>query len=275
MNPIEIAQFIAIPVAVAAGIAIMSWWLFSSKRLQPLGVIIAVGVSSLVAFALQEGLPSVPPTQKWHWLVLTVLIVFLLACLYPLFRAWDKLMVLQAIIAGIIAAVLLQFPGQSDVSYRVSILFLVLFVSVGLRRLTIPPWHMYIAAWSALAGLSILALQASFAKLAFFAGAMSAVAAALFVLQCVKPSETKSVQVLFGVLVVGCAMCGVAYDPSHAVPLLAWYLPMAGIIIAAIVYFVGKPKYKAVFSIATLELCVLISVIWTLLQTTSQDEMWP
>ena len=275
MNPIEIAQFIAIPVAVAAGIAIMSWWLFSSKRLQPLGVIIAVGVSSFVAFALQEGLPSVPPTQKWHWLVLTVLIVFLLACLYTLFRAWDKLIVLQAIIAGIIAAVLLQFPGQSDVSYRVSILFLVLFVSVGLRRLTIPPWHMYIAAWSALAGLSILALQASFAKLAFFAGAMSAVAAALFVLQCVKPRETKSVQVLFGVLVVGCAMCGVAYDPSHVVPLLAWYLPMAGIIIAAIVYFVGKPKYKAAFSIATLELCVLISVIWTLLQTTPQDEMWP
>ena len=275
MNPVEVLQFVGLPVLIATGIVLLSWHFFSSKRIQPLGVIIAVGVSSIVAFALQEGLPSVPPTQKWHWLVLTVLIVCLLACLYTLFRAWDKLIVLQAIIAGIIAAVLLQFPGQSDVSYRVSILFLVLFVSVGLRRLTLPPWHMYFASWSALAGLSILALQASFAKLAFFAGAMSAVAAAMFVLQCVKPRETKSVQVLFGVLIVGCAVCGVAYDPSHVVPLLAWYLPMAGIIIAAIVYFVGKPKYKAAFSIATLELCVLISVIWTLLQTTPQDEMWP
>jgi hypothetical protein len=253
----------------------MSWWLFSSKRLQPLGAIIAVGVSSVVAFSLQDGLPNIPPQEKWHWLIITSTIAALMACMYPLFKCWDKLIVLQALIAGIIAAVFMQFPNQNGLLERIVMLCLVLFVSIGLRRLTIPPWHMYVAAWSALAGLSILALQASFAKLAFFAGAMSAVAAALFVLQCVKPSETKSVQVLFGVLVVGCAMCGVAYDPSHVVPLLAWYLPMAGIIIAAIVYFVGKPKYKAVFSIVTLELCISISVIWTLLQTTPKDEMWP
>jgi hypothetical protein len=275
MNPVEVLQFVGLPVLIATGIVLLSWHFFSSKRIQPLGVIIAVGVSSIVAFALQEGLPSVPPTEKWHWLVLTVLIVFLLACLYPLFRAWDRLIVLQAIIAGIITAACMQFPGQSGFFDRVSILLLVLFVSVGLRRLTLPPWHMYLAAWSVLAGLSILALQASFAKLAFFAGAMSAVSAAMFVLQLLKPRETKSVQVLFGVLIVGCAMCGAAYDPLRAVPLLAWYLPMVGISIAAIAYFLCKPKFRAVVSIATLEFCILFSVIWTLLQATPQDEMWP
>jgi len=275
VSPIEIAQFVGIPVAVATGIMLLSWWALPSKRLQPLGAIVAVGVASMVAFALQEGLPSLPPAQKWHWLVLTVLAVFLFACLYTLFRAWDKLVVLQALIAGVIAAVFMQFPGQNDFFYRVSILLLVLLVSVGLRRLTIPSWHMYIVAWSVLACLSILALQTSFAKLAFFAGAMSAVSAAMFVLGLLNPRETKSVQTVFGVLIVGCAMCGLAYDPSRAVPVVSWFLPMAGITLAAITYFLCKAKYKAAYSIATLELCVVCSLIWTFLQVAPQDEMWP
>ena len=275
MNPLEIAQFIGIPVAVATGLSIVSWWFFSSKRRQPLGVLIAVGCSALVAFALQEGMPSVPPTQKWHWLILTVLIVFFLACLYSLFSKWDKRIILQALIAGIVAAVFMQFPGQSSVLDRIIIFLLVLFVSVGLRRLRIPAWHMYIVAWSVLASLSILALQASFAKLAFFSGAMSAVSAAMFVLQLCKPRETQSVQMLFGVIIVGCAMCGLAYDPSHAVPMFAWYLPLIGITIAAIAFLLCKPKFRSVISIGLLELCLLASVIWTIVQSTPQDDMWP
>ena len=176
---------------------------------------------------------------------------------------------------ALIASVFMQFPGQDSFLYRICILFLVFFVSIGLRRLKLPSWHLYIASWSVLACLSILALQASFAKLAFFAGSMSAVAGAMFVLQIVKPKETKSVQILFGVLIVGCGMCGAAYDPSRAVPLFAWFLPMAGITLAAVVYFLCKTKYKAAFSIAALELCILFSVIWTFLQMTPNEEMWP
>tara|TARA_X000001036_G_scaffold95981_2_gene88698 strand:+ start:651 stop:1478 length:828 start_codon:yes stop_codon:yes gene_type:complete len=275
VNPAEIVQFIGIPVAVATAILMLSWWALPAKHLQSLGAIIAVGVATLVAFALQEGLPSLPPTQQWHWLVLTVLAVFLFTCLYPFFQSLDNLVVLQALIAGIIASVFMQFPGQDSFLYRICILFLVLFVSIGLRQLKLPSWHLYIASWSVLACLSILALQASFAKLAFFAGSMSAVAGAMFVLQIVKPKETRSVQMLFGVLIVGCGMCGAAYDPSRAVPLFAWFLPMAGITLAAVVYFLCKTKYKAAFSIAALELCVLFSVIWTFLQMTPNEEMWP
>ncbi len=275
MSPVEVLQFIGLPVVVATGIVLMGWWLLPSKRLQPLGAIIAIGVSSLVAFSLQDGIPSIPPQEKWHWLIITSTIVALMACVYPLFKSWDKLIVLQATIAGIIAAVFMQFPNQNGLIERIIILCIVLFVSIGLRRLTIPPWHMYVAAWSVLAGLSLLALQASFAKLAFFAGAMSAVAAALLVLQLVKPRETKSVQMLFGVLIVGCAMCGLAYDSARGVPVLAWLLPLAGILLAAGMYFLCKPKYKAVFSIVTLEVCVLMTLLWTFMQSTPKDEMWP
>lgn len=275
MTPIDVLQFIGLPVVVATGIVLMGWWLLPSKRLQPLGAIIAVGVSSLVAFSLQDGIPSIPPQEKWHWLIITSTIVAVLACVYPLCKKWDKLIVFQAFIAGIIAAVFMQFPNQNGLFERIIILLMVLFISVSLRRLTIPPWHMYIASWSILACISVLALQASFAKLAFFAGAMSAVAAALVVLQCIKPRETKSVQMIFGVFIVGCAMCGLAYDPARNVPPFAWILPMLGVPIAAIAYLLCKAKLRAVVSLVLLESCIAIAIYWTFANAVPQNEMWP
>ena len=64
MTPVDVLEFIGLPVVVATGIVLMGWWLLPSKRLQPLGAIIAVGVSSLVAFSLQDGMPSIPPQEK-------------------------------------------------------------------------------------------------------------------------------------------------------------------------------------------------------------------
>ena len=275
MNPVEIVQFIGIPVVVATVIMFLSWGLLRSTRLQPLGATFAVGISSLVAFVLQEGIPAIPPSQKWHWLVMTAIIVSVLACIYPLLKQFDKLIVLQALITGVIAAIFMQFPNQEDWLLRLGIGFSVLFVSVGLRRLTIPPWHMYIASWWVLAGYSFLALQASFAKLAFFAGAMSAVAAALCVLQLLKKRDTKSVQMIFGVFIVGSAMCGLAYDPSHNVPPLAWFLPMIGIPISAIAYFLCKYKYPAFLSLAIIDSFVFAAVIWSIMAAPAGDELWP
>ena len=126
-----------------------------------------------------------------------------------------------------------------------------------------------------LASLSILALQASFAKLAFFAGAMSAVAAALCVLQIVKPRETKSVQMIFGVFIVGCTLCGLAYDPSHAVPTSAWFLPIASIPLSAIAYFLCKGKYKPVLSLSIIALFVSGAVVWAIVAAPPTVEMWP
>ena len=276
MTLIEVLQFVGIPVGIATVIMICSWCLLPAKRLQPLGAVIAVGASCLVAFILQEGIPSVPPTQKWHWLVLTVLLVSLLACMYPLFKVWDELIVLQAIIAGIIAAVLMQFPSQSTLVERCGVLIMVLFVSVGLRRIKIPPWHMYVASWWILAGISILALQSSFAKLAFFAGALSAVAATLFVLQLIKPRETKSVQMIFGVLIVGCSLCGLAYDQSASMHQIAWLLPMIGVPISAATYFIFKNlRYGAMVSLGIIYVFVSMPVIWSIVTTPTGDELWP
>ena len=126
MGPLEVLQFIGIPVAVATIIVVLSWFLFRSKHLQPQGAILAVGISCFVAFVLQEGVPVIPPTQKWHWLVLTVLLVSALAYVYSLFRVFDELVVLQAIIAGGIAAVLMQFPSQSALYERCIVFLMVL-----------------------------------------------------------------------------------------------------------------------------------------------------
>ena len=121
----------------------------------------------------------------------------------------------------------------------------------------------------------MLALHGSFAKLAFFAGAMSAVAASLCVLQLVKPRETKSVQMIFGVSIVGSALCGLAYDPSHAVPTSAWFFPIASIPLSAIAYFLCKGKYKPVLSLSITALFISGAVVWTILAAPEVDEMWP
>ena len=143
---------------------------------------------------------------------------------------------------------------------------MVLVVSISLRRFTIPPWHMFVVSWLILAGLSILALQSSFAKLAFYAGAMSAVAAAMCVLQLLKPRETKSIQTIFGVLIVGCSLCGFAYDQNETTFKLAWLIPMVGVPISAIVYLLLKDhKNGALISLAIVVLCMATSAILSIL----------
>jgi hypothetical protein len=276
MNPAEILQFVGIPVVVATVIVIVSWWVLPKNRVPPLGATLAVGAASCIAFILQEGIPSIPPMQKWHWLVITVLIISFLACVFPFFKKFDELIVLQAMVAGIIAAVFMQFPSQSELYKRCLVLLMVLFVSVGLRRLTIPLWHMYFVSWLILAGVSILALQSSFAKLAFFAGAMSAVAASMCVLQLLKPRETKSIQMIFGVLIVGCSLCGFSYDQNETVVTLVWFVPMAGVSISAIAYLLLKHhKNRACISLAIVASCITVSTIWSILVSSPTDDMWP
>lgn len=266
MNPVDILQFIGIPVLVASGMMFFSWKFLSRERIQPLGGVIAVGASSVVAFVLQEGVPSIPPTQKWHWLVITVALISLLAFVYPLVRKFDERVFLQTLIAGIIAAVFMQFPAQSGFFDRCFVFLMILFVSIGLQRLSIPPCHMYAVSWLTLAAISILALQSSFAKLAFYAGAMSAVAAAMCVLQLLNPRETKSIQMIFGVLIVGCSLCGFAYDQNGTAFKLAWFIPMAGVPISAIVYLLLKDhKNRALISLAIVVLCIATSAILSIL----------
>ena len=276
MNPVEVLQFVGIPLGIGSAIVILGWWLLPSKRFQPLGVIVAVGISSVIAFILQEGVPTLPPTQRWHWLVFTVTAVSLLACIYPCFKKWDNLIVLQALIAGLVAGLILQFPSQQEWYMRCLVFVMVLFAGTGLRRVTIPAWHMYLVSWVVLAGLSILALQSSFAKLAFYAGAMSAVAASMCVLQLLRPRETKSVQIIYGTAIVGCTLCGFAYDQGDTAQRSAWFLPMASIPLSAICYVVfANKKYRAVVSLAVVNACVIAAIVWSIFAAPATDEMWP
>jgi hypothetical protein len=104
---------------------------------------------------------------------------------------------------------------------------------------------------------------------------MSAVSAAMCVLQVVNPRETKSVQMIFGMSIVGCAMCGLAYDPSHVVPAIAWFLPIASIPLSAIAYFLCKGKYRAVLSLTIIALFVMGAVCWAMFTAPAVDELWP
>jgi hypothetical protein len=45
MNPFDVLQFIGIPVGVATVMMLLSWWLLPTKRLQPVGAVLAVGMS--------------------------------------------------------------------------------------------------------------------------------------------------------------------------------------------------------------------------------------
>ena len=126
MSPIEIAQFVGIPVAVATVLVFLSWAMTTTNRHEPMGAIVALGIASFIAFVLQEGIPTLPPAQKWHWLILSLFAVWALACIYPCFKKWDEMIVLQAIIAGVLVSVLMQFPAQQDFLFRVLIFVMVL-----------------------------------------------------------------------------------------------------------------------------------------------------
>jgi len=95
------------------------------------------------------------------------------------------------------------------------------------------------------------------------------------VLQLVKPRETKSVQMIFGVSIVGSALCGLAYDPTHIVPSFAWFLPIVSIPLSAIAYFFCKEKYRAVLSLTIIALFVSGAVTYALFAAPAVDEMWP
>jgi hypothetical protein len=132
---------------------------------------------------------------------------------------------------------------------------------------------MYLASWFILGGISILALQSSFAKLAFFAGAMSAVSASLFVLQVWKPRETKSIQMVFGVLIVGCSMCGFAYDQGELVQRILWFFPLVSVpISAAIFLFFRTKKYNALASLGAVAVFIIFAVLFSLCTTPVFDD---
>ena len=269
MNLVDILQFVGIPVAIATGIMLFSWRLFSSAKVHYLGPVIATGAACLAAFVLQEGFPAIPPTQKWHWLVLVTLVVSLLSFYY-------KTAIFQSIVAACVVSIFMQFPNQQGPLERILIGCSTLAVCIGLRNIKIPAWHMYLAAWWILAGYSLLALNASFAKLSFFAGAMSAVAAALCVLQIIKPREIKNVQAIFGTLIVGCAFCGLAYDSSGTEHQLIWFLPLLGVPISALVYVLQKSwKLRAIASLAVIDGFVMTAVIWSFISQQKLDETWP
>ena len=80
---------------------------------------------------------------------------------------------------------------------------------------------------------------------------------------------------IFGVFIVGCTLCGLAYDPSHAVPTSAWFLPIASIPLSAIAYFLCKGKCRAVLSLVIITFFVVGAVSWTILAAPPTVEMWP
>ena len=91
-------------------------------------------------------------------------------------------------------------------------------------------------------------------------------------MQLLKPRETKSMQMIFSVLIVGCSLCGFAYDQNDTAFKFAWFIPMAGVPISAIVYLLLKDhKKRALISLAIVVLCTAASAILSILGSSPTD----
>ena len=81
---------------------------------------------------------------------------------------------------------------------------------------------------------------------------------------------------VFGVLIVGCSLCGLAYDQSEEIHKIVWFLPMISIPISSIAFFLfQKKKYVAIISLGVVDLFVFAAVIWSIISTPVSDDLWP
>ncbi len=270
MNIGEILSFIGIPLGIATGIMLVGIWLRSSNSIRAILPIISISAASVAAFVLQDGWPSIPPSQKWHWLIISILAVSLAAMAFTCLNIKSYM----TVAAAFIVAFLMQFPNQDYYLFRILVVALVMITGLSLQKLSLSSWHTYVTSWAILAGYSLLALFSGFAKLAFFTGAISAVCAALFVLELIKPDENKNgVHVLLGTIIIGCALCGFAYDQTDKHSLI-WFLPLISLPIASLIAISKKINIRNTVSLLIVHIFVFTAVLWSILSI-EQTDSWP
>ena len=272
MDPIEVLKFIGLPLLITSLSYLVGCCLFKKdNKAKELIPIVAIGLSCFIAFWLQEGLPAIPATQKWHYLIFIIGALATINVLtYSKFN--NTLIIVWLAAFGLIQTLLPLLPGLNDLTTRFLLLIFAIALPYALKGKLRSNIFEYIVCWMIFAGYSVLAIQSGFAKLAFFSASLSAVSAALGILSYLSHLESRFVPILLGTSMLSILMCGKAYDQVHEVTYI-WYLPAIGICIPSIALTFVKPsKFKIMFSLFIVIIFVIGPVVWSLSAVTSFDD---
>ena len=272
VDPIEVLKFIGLPLLTTSIICLVSCFLFKKdNKVRELIPIVAIGVSSFIAFWLQEGLPSIPATQKWHYLIFIIgALATINVLVYSKFN--NTLIIVWLAAFGLVQTLLPILPGLNDLATRFLLLVFVIALPCALKGNLRSNLFEYIVCWLIFGGYSVLAIQSGFAKLAFFSASLSAISAALGILSYLLRIESRFVPILLGTSMLSILMCGKAYDQVHEA-MYIWYLPAIGICIPSIALTFVKPsKFKIMFSLFMAIIFVIGTVVWSLSTVTNFDD---
>ncbi len=273
MTVVELLEYIGFPVLLASAILVQGWWSgprpwHAKPPAWPFPA--AIGLGFLLAFVLQEGWPDWPPVQKWHWLVPTMIAATVLGVTARLFPRTGSKRLLPELALAFIAGFAMHFPGQEAIEIRLGIGIAVLLATLAGRTAVLrrPAIQLPLLGWMLLATLSIMILQASFAKLAILTGAVSAICAAAAVLTALRRPSSLGIggHLVIGFAVASIAACGAAYDTNANVPPLAWCLPILALPLAALARVIipaRSPLQSILWGMIVAVICCATALIWT------------
>ena len=231
----------------------------------------ALGLGVMLAFVIQEGMPSVPLSQKWHWLLPTLFAVTVIGTTHRVFPRRRGIRFVPELATAFIAAFALNFPGQDTIEAKLVIGIGTLLATMAGRTYLLrrPPWVLPVITWMIYGTLAILILQVYFAKLTIIAGAASMIAAAIGVCVLIRRPATLSAGTsnVMGFLAVALAACGQAYDGGDAIATACWCLPVAALPAAACasaMFSDLRQRRHSVIAIAFAAACCLAAIIWAL-----------
>ncbi len=231
----------------------------------------ALGLGVMLAFVIQEGLPSIPVSQKWHSLLPALFAVTVIGATHRVFPRRRSLRFIPEMATAFIAAFALNLPGQDTMEAKLVIGIGTLLATMAGRTYILrrPAWILPVVAWMIYGTLAVMILQVYFAKLTIIAGAASMIVAAIGVCVIVRKPATLSAgtSCVLGFIAVAIAACGDAYDSGDATPTLCWILPVLALPAAAgasAMFSDLRQRRHSVIAIAIAALCCLTALIWTL-----------
>jgi len=234
---VQVLTGIGLPAALAAVVLLIGWRPWPRTR-QPedagWATALAFGGAFLAAFIVQQGMPSIPPHERWEWIALIMAGATVLGIIDGMLRRQPVRTFTLAAIAGAAVGYALRLPDldlvEARASLGVAILGLVLVLDpLAARR---PGPRLPIALVIVMTTLATAAQAAAFGKLAFIAGAMAAAAGVHAVVAILNPKLSLAPG---GALVVAIALVllsatGHAYDYGD-LPWWMFVVPAASLVL--------------------------------------------
>lgn len=206
---------------------------------------VAIGGGFLISFRLQEGLPAIPPTQRWHWLALMAAAAAIVGCIHGLYARSLIGRVITGLALGAIAMLMLQpLPAfenhwlwKAGLGVGVFMLWIAMD-SYALRR----PGHLApLGMMLTFSAASVaLVLAASSAKFAMLVASLACMSGAIFAVTLVarKFSIAGGAMAVMATMLPAWMMMAHFYDYEKTYPPIAFAL----IAIAPLALWLGELK---------------------------------